>query len=253
MGLDRHRRVVEHDRRDRNAAAHRGLEIEAGHAEGGVAHEVDAEFVGGGDLGADRQPEPGAELVRLAPADIAARPGRPVERVQLLARAAGIVGDDGFGGIDHPHELRDHPVGVDRPFVGAQLALPAAEPCLALARDLLGHAVRAGLAAEPVTHRLDQLAEHELGVAEDAEIGGKGLVQVARVVGRVDDLLTRRDDWGGDAVAGKAAADAEQQIGFVQDVPPGPGKGAAAGPERQHVILREGAFAVEGGHHRGLQ
>ena len=141
VGLDRHRRVVEHDRRDRDAAAHRRLEIEPGHPEGGVAHEVDAELVGRGDLGADDEAEPGAELMRLAPADIAARPGRPVERDELVARAAGIVGDDGLGGIDHPHELRDHPVGVDRPLVRAQLGLPAAEPCLALARELLSDAV----------------------------------------------------------------------------------------------------------------
>src|SRR6516225_4892951 len=78
MGLDRHRRVVQHDRRNRDAAAHRGLEIEARHTEGGVAHDVDAELVGCGNLGADREPQPGAELVRLAPADIATRPGRSV-------------------------------------------------------------------------------------------------------------------------------------------------------------------------------
>src|SRR5208282_2836860 len=141
MGLDRHRRVVEHDRRDRDAATHRGLEVEPGHPEGGVAHEVDAELVGGGDLGADREPQPGAELVRLAPADIAARPGRPVERVELFAWAAGIVGDYGLGGIDHPHELRNHPIRVNRALVRPQLGLPAAEPCLALPRELLSEAV----------------------------------------------------------------------------------------------------------------
>ena len=73
MGFDRHRRVVEDDGQDRDAAACRGLEIKASHAKGGVAHEVDAELVGCRDLGADREPQPGAELVRLAPAEIAAR------------------------------------------------------------------------------------------------------------------------------------------------------------------------------------
>src|SRR5260370_14014441 len=42
--LDGHSRVVEYDGEDRNPAAHPGLEIEPGHAEGGVAHEVDAEL-----------------------------------------------------------------------------------------------------------------------------------------------------------------------------------------------------------------
>src|SRR5271166_5995871 len=114
MGLDRHSGAVETDPRGWAAATLSGLEVEPGHPECGVAHEVDAELVGGGDLGADREPQPGAELVRLAPADIAARPGRPVERVELFAWAAGIVGDDGLGGIDHPHELRDHPIRVNR-------------------------------------------------------------------------------------------------------------------------------------------
>src|SRR5207245_11782928 len=71
--LDGHGRVVEHDRADRNPAAHGRLEVEPRHAEGGVAHEVDAELVGGGQLGADGEAEPGPERVRLAPAKIAAR------------------------------------------------------------------------------------------------------------------------------------------------------------------------------------
>ena len=61
--LDGHARVVEHDGEDRNPAAHRGLEIEPGHAEGGVAHEVDTELLGGGELGPDDQAEAGAERV----------------------------------------------------------------------------------------------------------------------------------------------------------------------------------------------
>ncbi len=52
---------------------------------------------------------------------------------------------------------------------------------------------------------------------------------------------------------GKAAADAEHQIRFVQEMPAVPGKGAAAGPERQGVVLRKGALAVEIRHDRRLQ
>ena len=125
--------MFKHDRRDRDAAARGGLEIEAGHAKRRVAHEIDAELVGRGDLGADREPEPGAELVRLAPAEIAARPGRAIERIELLARAAGIVRDDRLGGVDDAHELRDHPVGVIGRSFGMQLGSPAGQPLLALA------------------------------------------------------------------------------------------------------------------------
>src|SRR5207244_13628823 len=59
--LDGHGRVVEHDGEDGNPAAHGRLEIEARHAERGVAHEIDAELFRGGQLGADDEAEPGAE------------------------------------------------------------------------------------------------------------------------------------------------------------------------------------------------
>src|SRR5205807_6317832 len=83
--LDGHGRVVEHDGENGNPAAHGRLEIEPGHAEGGVAHEVDSEFVRGRELGADDEAESGAEGVRLAPAEIAARRDGPVEGQELIA------------------------------------------------------------------------------------------------------------------------------------------------------------------------
>src|SRR5439155_8705406 len=86
--LDSHAGVVEHDGEDGSPAAHRRLEIEPGHAKGGVTHEVDAELVRGGELGADDQTEPGAERVRLAPAQIAAWRDGPVKRQELVARAS---------------------------------------------------------------------------------------------------------------------------------------------------------------------
>ena len=46
------------------------------------------------------RPEPGAERVRLAPAHVAARRRRPVERHDLVARAAGVVRDDGLARVD---------------------------------------------------------------------------------------------------------------------------------------------------------
>src|SRR5204862_3689989 len=86
--LDGHGRVVEHDGENGDPAAHGRLEIEPGHAEGGVAHEIDAELVGGGQLGADDEAEPGAERVRLAPAEIAARRDGPVAGQQLVSRTS---------------------------------------------------------------------------------------------------------------------------------------------------------------------
>src|SRR5262249_31389729 len=148
-----------------------------------------------------------------------------------------IMGDDSFGRINDAHELGDYPVGVDRPLIRMELGVPAAEPGFARCSKLVGDPVRARFAAQPVARRLDQLTEDELGIAENPEIGGEGFVQVARVVSGVDVFLAVWEDRGGDAVAGKAATDAEYEVRFVQNVTAGAGKGAAARPERQRVIL----------------
>src|SRR5262245_65848522 len=116
MALDRHRGVVEHDRGDGDAAAHGGLEVEAGHPKGGIAHEVHAELVGRRDLGPDVETEAGAQRVRLAPSHVAAGRGGPVEWDQLLAWAAGVVGDDRVAGVDRLDEVPHHAVRGERDF-----------------------------------------------------------------------------------------------------------------------------------------
>src|SRR5438876_642595 len=129
--LDGHGRVVEDDGENGDPAAHRGLEIEPGHAEGGVAHEIDVELVGRGELGADDEAEPGAERMRLAPAEIAARRDGPVERQELVARAPRVVRDDGGARVDRAHELGDDPIGVDRDLCRAERRRPLGERCRA--------------------------------------------------------------------------------------------------------------------------
>src|SRR5438477_4064235 len=69
LQLDRHREIVKEDRQDREALAHRGLEIHAGKADRGVAPHVDAELVRRRQLRTHRDAEPIAELRGLAPAD----------------------------------------------------------------------------------------------------------------------------------------------------------------------------------------
>src|SRR5690606_36082124 len=96
--LDGHAAVVEHHGENGNVRAHRGFEIEPRHAERRVAHEVHAELVRRSELRPHDEAEPGAELVRLAPADVAARRARAIRRAHLVARAARIVRDDGAVG-----------------------------------------------------------------------------------------------------------------------------------------------------------
>ena len=95
LQLDRHGEVVHQAGQDGDALAHRGLEVHAGEADRRVAPEVDAGLVRMHQLGAHRQPEPHAKLRGLAPADIGHRLGGHPERRDLVARAAGIMGDDG--------------------------------------------------------------------------------------------------------------------------------------------------------------
>ena len=61
------------------------------------------------ELGPHREPEAVAELRGLAPADVAERRGRDPERRDLVARAAGVVGDDRVVEVDRARELRRSP------------------------------------------------------------------------------------------------------------------------------------------------
>ena len=107
MKLDCHREIVEQDRHDRNALAHRRLEIHAGEADRGITPDVDAELVRAGELGAHGEAEPVAELGRLSPADVGMRRRRLPERRELVARAAGVVGDDGIGLVVNKMSVRE--------------------------------------------------------------------------------------------------------------------------------------------------
>ena len=149
LQLDRHREIVRQDRQDRQALAHRGLEIHAGEADRRVAPEIDAELVGAGQLGAHREAETVAELGRLAPADIGERRLADPERRDLVARAAGVVGDDRVLDVDRVQQVPDHPVGRDRRRVRGQPVHPLAEPLLAVAARSRASPRRAGRAACP--------------------------------------------------------------------------------------------------------
>src|SRR5262249_44283580 len=96
-------------------------------------------------------------------------------------------------------------------------------------------------------------AQDLLGVSEDRIVGRVALVEIALVVGRVNDGLS---SWQrrGHAVLREATAHAEDDVGLREERVNGAGHHAAApGAEGQRVILRERALALEGGHDRSLQ
>jgi NitT/TauT family transport system permease protein len=70
VALGRHDAVVEHDGEDGDAVARRGLDVHAGHADGRVAHDVDAKLVRRRELRAHGDAEPVTELGRFAPSHV---------------------------------------------------------------------------------------------------------------------------------------------------------------------------------------
>jgi hypothetical protein len=134
------------------------------------------------------------------------------------------------------------------PRMGAHSASHAARTPL----DLGPHALAAGRTAPQALDGLDELAQHQPCVAQQGMIRDVALVEVALVVGGVDDGLARRNA-GRHAVPGEAAADAEHDVGLAEVVQRVPGHRGPAGTERERMILREGALALEGRHHRRLE
>ena len=89
-----HVAVVQEHGGDGRAGADGGFDVQTGHAEGAIAHEVQAELVGLGELGADHQGDAVAQVRRLAPADVAVGDGGGEERHDGVARRARVVRDD---------------------------------------------------------------------------------------------------------------------------------------------------------------
>ena len=130
VALGAHDAVVEHHGQDRDLVARRRLDIHAGHADGGVAHHVDAELFRLGELGAHGDAEAVAELRGLAPAHVGAgRRGLP-ERHHLLARLTGIVRHDDVVAVERPHQVADDTILVERRLVGIEEFRPFVEPRL---------------------------------------------------------------------------------------------------------------------------
>ena len=136
-----HRAVVNDDGDGADAVAAGGLKIGAAHPYGGVAHQVDHGFFGGGQLGAQGVAEAGAQLRGVAPAEVAAGGGGFVERHNLVAGVAGVVGYDAVGLVQPIVQFPDHAVGADGYVVGGEAGQPLGQPFLLDAGDFGGDGV----------------------------------------------------------------------------------------------------------------
>jgi hypothetical protein len=106
-----------------------------------------------------------------------------------------------------------------RSLVRGELGVPGFEPALPQASDFLGWLSASRPLAKTVPDSFEKLHQHQLGIAQDRNIDGIGLVEVARIVGRMDNLLAGRDRRAGDAMRREATADAEHDVGGVQEMP----------------------------------
>ena len=249
-----HGAVVDDDARDRDLRTHRCLDLRAGVAERQVAHEVHAELVRVGHLRTHRKRNAVPEVRGLAPADVPVRHRRLVERHDLIARVAGIVGHHAVGVIDGPVDFVDDPIGIDRRFVGSQERRPLGQPLGLRGGDVGG---QCGIRLAPVVtdgcfHFIDHQFERESGVAHESDIDAVVLVDVLDVDVRVDHELA---GWNVDPEvrARQAGAYAEYRVRGSQPLEHAFRSGPVRRTERQRMVVGERALALHGGDDRDLR
>ena len=127
------------------------------------------------------------------------------------------MGDDDVFSVEQVHELPHDTIRRQRFFIGRELGHPFLEPFFLNFFDLRRHRALgiALLAAENILRGFDELAQHQLRVAQERIIRRVLFVDVALVVGRVNDHFSRRDRRRGNVVLGQTRADRQNHIGFL--------------------------------------
>src|SRR5215475_4690644 len=138
-GIGGHVPVVQDNGRDRRTGAHGRFDIQTGHTKGAIAHEVETEFVRFGQLCANHQWNTVAEVGRLAPADVAVRDRRGVERHNGVAGRPSIVRDNAVLFIEDTLQLTNDPVGVNWYVIGTEYVRPFRHPLLLDVGDFGSH------------------------------------------------------------------------------------------------------------------
>ena len=170
MVVSAHCAVVQHNRRDRVTRPHSSLDVQAGHAESCVAHDVHAELGRVSDLSADHQGDAVPEVGSLTPADVAERNGCRVKRHNLVTWMAGVVGRHGVLVVHDCVDFGDNPVRVHRRACGRQFRRPLSFPLRPHGGDSV---CRSGVPPTAiVTDRsldlFDHGLQHQLGVTDNA-------------------------------------------------------------------------------------
>ena len=112
--------VVQHDGQDGYLVAHGGFDVHPGHADGGVAHDVDHHLVGSAQLGAHGYAQAVSQLGRVAPSQVTPGHDGFVEGDGLVPRVARVVGYHSVCAVHSVHQVPDHPVWIDGRLVRGQ-------------------------------------------------------------------------------------------------------------------------------------
>src|SRR5204862_7902192 len=103
-----------------DAVARDGLEVAHHVADAGVAGDVHALAIGIGELGGAGAGQAEPQRRDVAPAEEPARYLRLVPRARLVARVAGVGGDERVLRIEHLHEVTEHAIRIDGRLVRVQ-------------------------------------------------------------------------------------------------------------------------------------
>ena len=130
--------------------------------------------------------------------------------------------------------------------MGSHSCIHSSLPCLISAADNAIGIAR--LAAQQILGRFDELPQHQLGVAENRIIRGVLLIDIAFVIGCVDDHLARRNAAAVILCLVRLVPMAEDHIGLLQESVHRPRHHPGAGAERKRMVFGKRTFAFQSRH-----
>ena len=196
------------------------------------------------------QRERGAKLVRVAPAQKAARDRSAVEGRHLRARRPRVVRHDRVRAVDRVHQIPNDAVGADRRLVRGELRHPLAEPAsrtrfTSAAASSLRRTAAAFASSISCARTSFDVADTTYGSASPCSDRRRPPVQWTTVLS------------GGIRVAAsdcvRLAPKQQTEIALPQEMIDHPGYLGAAASERERVVFGEDTLGEVRRHHRHAQ
>ena len=107
----------------------------------------------------------------------------------MIARAAGIMGDDGVVHIHGPPQIAQHTIGVERRGIAIRLMRPGREPFLVQRGDFLGNRGTAARLFDARSKVRNQAIHGQARIADQADVNRNILAKMVRIQRGMNDLL----------------------------------------------------------------